>query len=237
MSQNDLILSMKKVILNMNELKKYKVIKLVSEDRKSKKRATVELNLTIRHINRLLNAYHKEGKKAFSHGNRNQSVKHAVPQEIKQKIINIYLALPVSMNFVHFTEHLEKRYQIVYSDTTIRKILYSAGILSPKSHRKTRREMKKRLKRKLTAEANEVALQEELLPSANQFLEASEKVHPNRPRKKYFGELIQMDTSVYRWFGDENSHLHLAVDDASGKIVAAYFDTQETLNGYYNLLY
>ncbi|OUZ18079.1 hypothetical protein A5869_001561 [Enterococcus cecorum] len=47
----------------MNELKKYKVIKLVSEDRKSKKRATVELNLTIRHINRLLNAYHKEEKK------------------------------------------------------------------------------------------------------------------------------------------------------------------------------
>ena len=44
MSQNDIILSMKKVILNMNELKKYKVIKLVSEGRKSKKRAAVELN-------------------------------------------------------------------------------------------------------------------------------------------------------------------------------------------------
>ena len=96
-------------------------------------------------------------------------MKHAVPQEVKQKIINIYLALPVPMNFVHFTEHLEERYQIVYSDTTIRKILYSAGILSPKSHRKTRREMKKRLKRKVTAEANGVALQEELLPSADQF--------------------------------------------------------------------
>ncbi|RBR29722.1 hypothetical protein EB18_01199 [Enterococcus cecorum] len=106
----------------MNELKKYKVIKLVSEGRKSKKRAAVELNLTIRHINRLLNAYRKEGKEAFSHGNRNKSVKHAVPQEVKQKIINIYQALPVPMNFVHFTEHLEERYQIVYSDTTIRKI-------------------------------------------------------------------------------------------------------------------
>lgn len=93
---------MKKVILNMNELKKYKVIKLISEGRKSKKRAAVELNLTIRNINRLLNAYRKEGKEAFSHGNRNKSVKHAVPQEIKQKIINFYQALPVPMNFVHF---------------------------------------------------------------------------------------------------------------------------------------
>lgn len=94
-------------------------------------------------------------------------MKHAVPQEVKQKIINIYQALPVPMNFVHFTEHLEEQYQIVYSDTTIRKILYSVGILSPKSHRKTRREMKKRLKRMLTDESNEVVLQEELLPSAD----------------------------------------------------------------------
>lgn len=46
-----------------------------------------------------------------------------------------------------------------------------------------------------------------------------------------------MDASVYCWFGKVDSHLHLAVDDTSGKIVAAYFDTQETLNGYYNLLY
>ncbi|MCJ0602071.1 helix-turn-helix domain-containing protein [Enterococcus cecorum] len=75
----------------MNELKKYKVIKLVSEDRKSKKRAAVELNLTIRHINRLLNAYRKEGKEAFSHGNRNKAVKHAVPQEILSISIKHYL--------------------------------------------------------------------------------------------------------------------------------------------------
>lgn len=32
-------------------------------------------------------------------------------------------------------------------------------------------------------------------------------------------------------------HLHLAIDDATGFPVGAYFDTQETLNGYYHLLY
>ena len=32
-------------------------------------------------------------------------------------------------------------------------------------------------------------------------------------------------------------HLHLAIDDASGEVVGAYFDTQETLNGYYNVFY
>lgn len=30
-------------------------------------------------------------------------------------------------------------------------------------------------------------------------------------------------------------HLHLAVDDATGRITGAWFDTQETLNGYYHV--
>ena len=46
-----------------------------------------------------------------------------------------------------------------------------------------------------------------------------------------------MDASPHVWFGDVLPHLHLAVDDATGKIVGAYFDDQETLNGYYHVLY
>lgn len=34
----------------------------------------------------------------------------------------------------------------------------------------------------------------------------------------------------------EKSQLHIAVDDATGAIVGAYFDEQETLNGYYHVL-
>ena len=35
----------------------------------------------------------------------------------------------------------------------------------------------------------------------------------------------------------KKSQLHIAVDDATGTIVGAYFDYQETLNGYYNILH
>ncbi|WP_460098225.1 transposase family protein, partial [Streptococcus sobrinus] len=49
-------------------------------------------------------------------------------------------------------------------------------------------------------------------------------------------ELIQMDASQFFWFGQEETHLHVAIDDASGDIVGAYFDTQETLKGYYHVL-
>lgn len=46
-----------------------------------------------------------------------------------------------------------------------------------------------------------------------------------------------MDASLHLWFGEGKSQLHIAVDDATGTIVGAYFDYQETLNGYYNILH
>lgn len=47
-----------------------------------------------------------------------------------------------------------------------------------------------------------------------------------------------MDASEYIWVkGQPKWHLHAAIDDATSEIVGAWFDTQETLNGYYNVLY
>ncbi len=64
-----------------------------------------------------------------------------------------------------------------------------------------------------------------------------EDSHPRHPRCTYFGEMLQMDASLHLWFGETKTQLHIAVDDASGQIVGAYFDEQETLNGYYHVLY
>lgn len=61
---------MKKIQLNMNETKKYLVIKAIDQGKKTKKQACVELNLSERQINRLLLVYQQKGKEAFRHGNR-----------------------------------------------------------------------------------------------------------------------------------------------------------------------
>ena len=64
-----------------------------------------------------------------------------------------------------------------------------------------------------------------------------EEAHPRRPRSAFFGEMIQMDASEKIWFGDSKTYLHLAIDDALGRVVGGgYFDTEETLNGYYHIL-
>ena len=220
----------------MTETKKYKVIKDVADGKKKKERACVELGLTRRQVNRLVKAYKEKGKVVFQHGNRGKKPKHAMPVDIKEKIISKYESYGTQKpNITHFCELLLEEEGLNYSDTTIRRLLYQAGLLSPKTHRKTRKRLKKewKAKKKLSKETEEVT---PLLPSAEDFLEEPEAAHPSRPRKKFRGELIQMDASEYLWFNGKKTHLHLAIDDASGDIVGAYFDTQETLNGYYHVL-
>jgi transposase len=63
------------------------------------------------------------------------------------------------------------------------------------------------------------------------------KQHPIRERRAKFGELVQMDGSFHLWFGDRKATLHLAIDDASSRVLGAYFDWHETLNGYYGVFY
>lgn len=226
---------MKRIMLTMNENKKYKVIKAVAENKKQKKRASVELNLSVRQINRLVKDYQTNGKEAFSHKNRGGKQRHGVPDQVKQQVVTIYQSFRVKPNVRHYTEILKEDYYINYSDTTIRKILYDAHILSPKSQRKTRKRINALIRLK-TKENSKQSLNQ-MVQLAKEQLELPEKVHPSRPRMKYKGELIQMDASSYNWFGDQITHLHLAIDDASGNIVGAYFDTQETLKGYYHVLH
>ena len=64
-----------------------------------------------------------------------------------------------------------------------------------------------------------------------------EDSHPRGEKPKYFGEIIEQDGSIHIWFGGIKICLHLAIDKATSTIVGAYFDKQETLNGYYNVLY
>ena len=66
---------------------------------------------------------------------------------------------------------------------------------------------------------------------------ALEDAHPRQPRCIYFGEEVQVDASIHLWFGRVKTALHAAIDDSTGQVLAAYFDNQETLKGYYNIYY
>lgn len=224
---------MRKVELEMNEMEKYEVIKKLVDTNCNKTRAAIKLNLTRRQIDRLILKYKNEGKQAFVHGNKGKKPINTIPEEVKQNIIDLYKTKYYDANFTHFTELLLDVEKINVSEFFVRSLLKGHDIVSPKSNRKTKREFLNMLNKKL--EDKKLSAKEKT--KTIQTIIDIEDAHPRRPRCKYFGEVLQMDASVHNWFGDIDVHLHIAIDDSTGVIVGAYFDPQETLKGYYNVLH
>lgn len=222
------------VKLNMHEEQKYKVIKKVSNGQFSKERAEVELGLTRRQINRLVKAYKEKGKLAFQHGNKSKKPATTISSETKRTIVDLYKTKYESFNVTHFVEKLAEQENITVSHTTVRNLLFENHLLSPKAFRKTKRTKRQELKALEKSKKKLSELEAEVLHQVANVDPL--KAHPSRSRKKYAGELLQMDASQHDWFKDgDYAHLHAAIDDATGTVVGAYFDKEETLNAYYEV--
>lgn len=79
---------MRKVDLRMNKEQKYQIIKKVVEGAKTKELASIKIGCTVRHVNRLILKYKKEGKAAFIHGSRGRKPSTTIPLEVKEKVVN-----------------------------------------------------------------------------------------------------------------------------------------------------
>ena len=224
---------MRKVELSLKEDYKYKTIKKLVETNGNKERARIKLGLkSIRQINRLIAGYKKYGKEFFAHGNRGRKPKHALSNELKDEIELLYTSKYFDCTYTQFTEYLSERENIFLSTPEVGQILREKYILSPRSRKVT----KKNIKKKLLAEKQKAKSKKEIAKIQSNIV-AVEDAHPRQPRCIYFGEEIQTDACIHLWFGNTKTALHAAIDDSTGHVVAAYFDNQETLNGYYNIYY
>ena len=214
----------------MDEQKKYEVIKHLVDNGGNKERAAMTLGITKRQVNRLIKAYKEKGKSAFLHGNRGRKPATTIAQEIRQDVVDLYRTKYYDANFTHFTELLQKHEGITLSLSTVTSVLEASAIFSPRVTKAKRRRIIKQLE-----EEKQAAKTKKEAGRIQTNLVAVEDAHSRRPRCAYFGELAQMDASPYEWFGTEKTTLHIAVDDATGRIIGAFFDEQETLSGYYHV--
>ena len=226
---------MRKVELRMNEQEKYEVIKELVDHNGNKNRASKKLGLSRRQIDRLIIKYKEKGKAGFVHGNRTRKPVNALDNSISEDIILLYKTKYYDFNFNHFKEFLKKDEKIDVSYDFIYKSLTKADILSPKARKKTKREFKK--KQLLEEKKINNAMSDEQIDYIVNHEIALEDSHPRGEKPKYFGEIIEQDGSIHEWFGGFKTCLHLAIDKATSTIVGAYFDKQETLNGYYNVFH
>lgn len=226
---------MRKVELRMNEQLKYKTIKDLVDHNGNKKRAALKLGITERQVNRLIIKYKENGKSSFVHGNRGRIPSKTLDKSVSEDIILLYRSKYQGWNFQHFKEFLKKDENIDISYKCIYTILTKAGFISPKARRKTKRDAAKArlLKEK---KINNTMSDNQIDIIVNHEI-ALEDSHPRGEKPKFFGEIIEQDGSIHLWFGDKKTCLHLAIDKATSTIVGAWFDDQETLNGYYHVLY
>ena len=224
---------MRKVELSLKEKEKYEIIKKLVETNGNKERARIKLKLkSIRQVNRLIAGYKEFGKDFFVHGNRGRKPKHALSDEFKDEIETLYTSKYFDCTYTQFAEYLAERENIFLSVSEIGQILRERYILSPRARRIT----KKNIKKKLQTQKEKSKSKKEIAKLHNAIV-AIEDAHPRQPRCIYFGEEIQIDACIHLWFSNVKTALHAAIDDSTGHVVAAYFDNQETLNGYYNIFY
>ena len=223
---------MKEVKLRMKEQNKYEIIKELVDHNGNKNRAKEKLGLSIRQVNRLINTYKEKGKSGFVHGNRSKKPAKTIDKTISDNIILLYRNKYQGFNFKHFFEYLIEEENINVSYHYVYKTLMNAGITSPRVRKATKRRLaKEKLENEMKLENK---TEEEIEVIVNHEI-ALEDSHPRGEKPKYFGEITEMDGSNHLWFGEKKCCLHLAADKATNTIVGAYFDWQETLNGYYNV--
>ena len=77
-----------------------------------------------------------------------------------------------------------------------------------------------------------------IIPRPHKPFNKKSIVHALRDPKPRRGILIIIDGTPHDWFGNgKTQSLHLAVDDATGEILAGWFMKEECLEGYCHLLY
>lgn len=97
------------------------------------------LGVSERHGWRLLAAYRKEGAAALAHGNRGTTPWNRCPDSLREQVVALARSPAYTgCNHTHFTELVEEHEEVHLSRPTIRRILLTAGLGSPRKRRAPR---------------------------------------------------------------------------------------------------
>lgn len=128
-----------RITLTMKEQKINNImVKLISDEIKIREAMRLT-GLSERQIYRKKKAYKENGISSIPHKNRNRSTGRGFSNDLKNKIVNLYLTEYNDWNFYHFNDTLEDYHKIKVSDSFIYNLLTSNGIESPhkyKTHNK-----------------------------------------------------------------------------------------------------
>ena len=123
------------VTLSRKEQRRLVVLNQVETGKVVSREAAEVLELSLRHVRRILAAYRKEGAQALAHGNRGKKPHNALDASLKKQVLELAQSIYAGCNTQHFTELLAEREGITVSRSLVRLILLGAGIGSPRKRR------------------------------------------------------------------------------------------------------
>ena len=129
---------MKRLTLTQREQTRLQVLNRLVARQLTTREATAIFGLSERHTWRMLAAYRKEGAAALAHGNRGRRPGNAVAEETRRKVIALARTRYLGFNHTHLAEIMAEREGMVLSRSTVRSILLSAGLPSPRYRRPPR---------------------------------------------------------------------------------------------------
>ena len=219
--------------LNDKEQHTFEVIDKIVNGEMTRKEAQFELDKSRQQIYRLILIYLNEGKEGFIHKNRGKVSKNKIDKNIIEELEQLYLNEYYDYNFEHFFEEIKDRYNISYP--SLHRCFLSDDIISPIAHKETIKLYNERMNNAINSNEN---IQEEKVELFQSRQIAFEKAHIRRSSNLYaFGQEIQMDASPKIWFGDVVTHLHLAVDKGTKKVLFGWFEYEEITRAYFILLF
>ncbi len=189
------------VTLTTQEQKRVLIVNQVQTGQLSVAQAAALLQISERHMRRILAAYRKEGVAVLAHGNRGRQPAHTIAPEVRERVLRLAQSTYAGANQSHLRDLLAEREGLTLSRASVRRILLEGHLIS-----------------------------------------GQERTRPaHRRRRKRFaqeGMLIQIDGSPHAWLEERGPRMSLlaAIDDATGKVVAAVFRQQEDAHGYFLLV-
>ena len=124
-----------KVTLSKKEQKRLMVLNHVEKGKMSGEEAAVILEVSLRHVRRLLAGYRRKGALALAHGNRGRKPPNTLDDALRKQVIELARSTYAGCNTQHCTELLSEREGIELSRSTVRRMLIEGSISRPRKRR------------------------------------------------------------------------------------------------------
>jgi transposase len=121
--------------LSQKELQRVAVISSCVKGDLACARAAALLDLTPRHVKRLKSRLRQGGEAALAHASRGRPSHRRIPQGVRDRILHLARTTYAGFNDHHLCEKLAEKENLLLGRETLRRLLRSAGIGSPRKRR------------------------------------------------------------------------------------------------------